>query len=295
MATSTKPRLEALQHEHDVATAELTELTEQISALEDEQSRIKLPAAAAQGAASDAERRFGDLGAQLSTMRARVDDLTRHQLRRLEKRLEHLRRSETCARDMDAARSAHAAAKDEIAVISARRAQVESRLTAMQHERSSASGKFCEAEQLAAQVFAQSVSEGNARAIEAAETRLKAAQAARMTFEQEARHQQAVIDALQAEVARLQSAEHAAEGRLKAAREAFGQAVELKYAVKWDAAVDQLALAGASLAAARRISNGETYYLFRGLKVSRQEPDLSELTAASIIRQSEDLVLPESL
>ncbi|MBC9071840.1 hypothetical protein IAI53_07650 [Thauera sp. CAU 1555] len=295
MATSIKTRIEALQREHDAAVAEVADLEAKISALEAERASIKLPTGGHTSQVTEPERRFSALGGQIETARSRVNDLTRDTIAGLQKRMAYLRKVESCGRDMDAARTDYAAAKSEIATIAARHTQVQNRLAAMQAEQDTAAAQFDEAEQIAAQAYAQSVAEGNERAMQEADARLKDAQEARAVFDQQVRRQQAVIDALNAELTRLEGDEREAEARADDARKAFGAAVQLRYAAQWDAAVDQLEIAGARLAAAVSLAGGSTYYLFRELKVQRREPGMPDLYGERILRQGEELELPESL
>ena len=294
MATPIKTRIEALQRAHDTATTEVTELEAKIRTLEEERAALKLPASMS-GASTPAERRASEIGSQVSTMRASIEDLTKHKIRSLEKRLNYLIKAESAPRDMAAARAANAKALEEIAGFAARRQQVETKLAAMLEETKSANEQVDEAERLAGQTYAQAVADGNESAMEAACTSLKEAQETRLLIERRTKRQNVVIEAMTAEIARLESEESEAEARAQAARVAFFDAVKLKYAEQWDAAVEQLSIAGANLSAAAQLANHSVRHLFSDLKIQYMEPELSFLHGDRIRRQGEELELPESL
>ena len=294
MPPAIKTKTESLQDEIAKVNSEIAALDDHIAALSAEYADIRLPQNY-QGAATPAHIRAREIDATLSREQATVNDLRNFKLPDLAKRLAFCLKTDSAESDIKAARTAHAAARIESQSITVRRDQVAAKLTALQSQLASASAQTDAAAKAAAEVYAQAVASGDEKAQKTADAALKAAQDTVEATQEHAQRQRVVLDALQAEIAKLDDLDCAAKARAKEARFQLGTAIEAKYAAQWDDLVEQLSLIGARIVAARSLAGADTYYLFDKLNIDRLAPNAGSLTGRSIRRLAEEITFPEAV
>lgn len=225
--------------------------------------------------ASPEERlRASEMHQGISEARGRLEHLEKHVIPSLEKRLSYYVRANAAAIDIQAARRAQVDVQDEVKSIAGARDQVQARIAAVQAEIDTSTAEALAAEQAAAIAYADAVASGAGEAQHLADEALRAASADSTSTEQNNVRRRVVLAALQAEAAKLDTRDAEVRARGDEAKKSLSRALEIQFAMQWDAAVEQLAQAGAGMSAARKLGGFERQSIFsRDLRVPRMSPD----------------------
>lgn len=303
MANDVKTRITQLSDEITKAKAELADVETSLATLREEKDRLPSRprndvTAGSFSPVTDDEQRTTDLIKRISSAAGNAEHLRRYVLPALEKRRAFFLKVSTAEQDAKAARQAHARAMTESSSLDARREQVQTRTAQLQAELDTTVASAVEAEQGAASAYAQAVAGGDEAAQRTAEERLKTEQDAAVAAQIHASQLRSMIAALQAEADKLDNQRAEARARAEAALVDLAGAIEAKYALQWDLAVDQLMHAGARMSAARRLAGLDQRSLFitgtMDMKIPRMEPDVAFIGPDEIHRMGDDVVLDEA-
>lgn len=303
MANDVKTRITQLSDEITKAKAELADVETSLATLREEKDRLpRRPrndvTAGSFSPVTDDEQRTTDLIKRIGSAAGNAEHLRRYVLPALEKRRAFFLKASTAEQDAKAARQAHARAMDDASSLGIRCDQAKTNAAQLQAELDATVARAAETEQGAAAAYAQAVAGGDEAAQRSAEEHLKAELDASVAAQTYASQLRCMIAALQAEADKLDNQRTEARARAEAALVDLAGAIEAKYALQWDLAVDQLMHAGARMSAARRLAGLDQRSLFimgtMGMNIPRMEPDVAFIGPGEIHRMGDDVVLDEA-
>lgn len=296
MTASLNTRIQDLKSEIEAAHSDLIEINANIARWQSEQKEIVIADPAGYcGPLSDPHRRRSAVMDQISSAEAHKES-RQMAIKVLEKRLAFLTKADSSSFDVVSARAEYAAACDEEKSLVTRLGQVETRMAEMQAEVGRAQQEAAGGLTAASRDFAQAVADGKgdhqqAQIFDA----FKEAQSTADDVDRWAQGQITALTALKEQQTMLRAECAAAQEQGKEALRILSLALEAKYALEWDHALENLAAAGARVVAARSLGGRRTHWVL-GTKssIDRMEPGRAALTEEEINRLAKRVVLPEA-
>lgn len=239
---------------------------------------------------SDEYRRATEASATMSEVGGRVNSIT-DQVAMIDKRLAFLESGTGAPAEIRAAKKALEAIEAETAKLGGQRAQVAAKLALLRETAEQAAALASAAEQAASQAYASAVADGDDKAQQAAMEAIERAQVDLSEAHRKASGQAGVVQALEAELAKLDEQRATLAERAEEEKAALYGAIVRKCRFEWDQATEALETAGARLMAASSLAG---YYApLRELNVPRHAPGTADLGQRQLLRLAEGLQLPE--